>query len=151
MCRAAALLFQIGGLQTQQRKMYNTTKRQLSERAFLFPSNIEFVKRWRSGRRSRLFVESVKGEAFLTFSTFLGKPGTNHLRRSKMASREETQHMQSEAFLNLMNWPRSGTNIFPLRTCQWFRGYVWSNQTRPFSAHRIHQEQTLKSTNRETL
>ena len=49
------------------------TKRQFSEGAFLFASNIEFVKRWRSGRRSRLLVESVKGEAFLNFLDLTAK------------------------------------------------------------------------------
>ena len=29
-----------------------------------------------------------------------------------------------------MNWSKGETNIFALRTCQWFRGYVSSNQTR---------------------
>ena len=70
--------------------MFKNTKRQLSDGGLLFATLIEFVKCWGSGRRSRLFMESVNGEAFMNFSTFLGNPGWGHSRQNKMASGEET-------------------------------------------------------------
>ena len=72
--------------------MYKKTRRQLSNGGLLFATLIEFMKCWGSGMRSRLFVESVNGEAFLNFSTFLGSPGRrDHFKQNKMASGEETQ------------------------------------------------------------
>ena len=49
-----------------------------SEEAFLFVSFYEFVKCWSSGKRSRLFIESVNGHAFVNFSAFLGYPKDDH-------------------------------------------------------------------------
>ena len=70
--------------------MFKNTKRQLSDGGLLFATLIEFVKCWGSGRRSRLFMESVNGEAFMNFSTFLGNPGKGYSKQNKMAPGEET-------------------------------------------------------------
>ena len=72
-------------------KMNNKPRSQRSDEGLLFATLVEFVKCWGSGKRSRLFVESVNKEAFLNFSTFLGNPGKGHFRQNKMASGEETQ------------------------------------------------------------
>ena len=53
-------------------------KHRHSEEAFLFASFNEFVKCWSSGKRSRLFIESVNGHAFVNFSAFLGYPKDDH-------------------------------------------------------------------------
>ena len=77
--------------------MYKKTKRQLSEGELLYSAFLEFVKCWGSGRRSRLFMESVNGEAFLNFSTFLGNPGKVHFMRNKMAPGNKPQgHPEDE-------------------------------------------------------
>ena len=70
--------------------MFKNSKRQLSDGGLLFRTLVEFVKCLGSGRRSRLFVESLNGEAFMNFSTFLGNPGRRHFRQNKMATGEET-------------------------------------------------------------
>ena len=56
----------------------NFNKHRHSEEAFLFASFNEFVKCWSSGKRSRLFIESVNGHAFVNFSAFLGYPKDDH-------------------------------------------------------------------------
>ena len=73
-------------------KMFKNTKRQrqLSDGGLLFKTLVEFMNCWGSGRRSRLFVETMNGEAFMNFSTFLGNPGKCYSRKNKMASGEET-------------------------------------------------------------
>ena len=38
----------------------------------------EFVKCWRSSKKSRLFIDSVNGKAFMNFSVFLGNPSDIH-------------------------------------------------------------------------
>ena len=53
-------------------------KRHFTEEAFLFSTFVEFNKCWRSGKRSRLVIESVNGNAFVNFSAFLGHPETMH-------------------------------------------------------------------------
>ena len=52
-----------------RRKNYNHT-----EEAFLLSTFSEFVKCWKSSKKSRLFIESVNGMAFMNFSVFLGDP-----------------------------------------------------------------------------
>ena len=56
-----------------------------SEAAFMFSTFNEFCKCWKSGANARLFIESVKGKAFINFSAFLGYPDDAHLKpqRSK--------------------------------------------------------------------
>ena len=49
-----------------------------TEEAFLLSTFSEFVKCWKSGKRSRLFIESVNGMAFMNFSVFLGNPSDAH-------------------------------------------------------------------------
>ena len=71
-------------------KMFKNSKRQLSDGGLLFRTLVEFVKCLGSGRRSRLFVESLNGEAFMNFSAFLGNPGRGHFKQNKMATGEET-------------------------------------------------------------
>ena len=62
------------------------TQRHFSEEAFLSATFSEFVKCWGSGKRARIFVESMNGSAFVNFSTFLGNPGSDHINRRKMAA-----------------------------------------------------------------
>ena len=61
------------------------SQRHFSEEAFLQATFREFVKCWGSGKRARIFVESVNGGAFVSFSTFLGNPGTPHIDPRKAA------------------------------------------------------------------
>ena len=72
--------------------MFKNTKRQrqLSDGGLLFKTLVEFMNCWGSGRRSRLFVETMNGEAFMNFSTFLGNPGKCYSKQNKMAAGEET-------------------------------------------------------------
>ena len=65
------------------------SQRHFSEEAFLQATLREFTKFWGSGKRARIFVESVNGGAFVSFSTFLGNPGAPHIdpRKFKMAVR----------------------------------------------------------------
>ena len=70
--------------------MFKNKKRQFSDGGLLFATLVEFLKCWGSGRWSRLFMESVNGEAFMNFSTFLGNPGKGYSKKNKMASGEET-------------------------------------------------------------
>ena len=56
-----------------RRKNYNHT-----EEAFLLSTFSEFVKCWKSSKKSRLFIESVNGMAFMNFSVFLGNPSDAH-------------------------------------------------------------------------
>ena len=51
-----------------------------SEEAFLFSTFKEFFKCWKSGTNARVFIESVNGRAFVTFSTFLGFPEDVHFK-----------------------------------------------------------------------
>ena len=60
---------------------------QFSEEAFLHATFSEFVKCWGSGKRARIFVESMNGGAFVNFSTFLGNPGMVHINQRKMAAK----------------------------------------------------------------
>ena len=60
-----------------------------SEGSFLFATFCEFVKCWGSGAKSRLFIESVKGNAFVNFSAFLGHPGRAHFVTKKKKATED--------------------------------------------------------------
>ena len=51
-----------------------------SEASFLFSTFNEFYKCWRSGTNARLFIDSVKGKAFITFSAYLGNPDDVHFK-----------------------------------------------------------------------
>ena len=62
------------------------TPRHFSEEAFLCATFSEFIKCWGSGKRARIFVESMNGGAFVNFSTFLGNPGSDHINHRKMAA-----------------------------------------------------------------
>ena len=57
--------------------MYRT-KTNYTEEAFLLSTFSEFVKCWKSSKKSRLFIESVNGMAFMNFSVFLGNPSEAH-------------------------------------------------------------------------
>ena len=61
----------------RRRKNYNHT-----EEAFLLSTFSEFVKCWKSSKKSRLFIESVNGMAFMNFSVFLGNPSEAHFTPS---------------------------------------------------------------------
>ena len=54
------------------------TKTFLTEEVFLLSTFSEFVKCWKSSKRSRLVIDTVNGKAFLNFSVFLGSPGEAH-------------------------------------------------------------------------
>ena len=54
------------------------TKTIQTEEVFLLSTFSEFVKCWKSSKRSRLFFDSVNGEAFVNFSVFLGNPNEAH-------------------------------------------------------------------------
>ena len=56
------------------------TRQRNTEEAFLFASFIEFVKCWSSGKKSRLVIESMNGQAFVNFSAFLGDPKDVHFK-----------------------------------------------------------------------
>ena len=56
-----------------RRKNFNNT-----EEAFLLSTFSEFVKCWKSSKKSRLIIESVNGMAFMNFSVFLGNPSEVH-------------------------------------------------------------------------
>ena len=60
----------------------------------------------RSGKRSRLFIESVNGNAFMTFSVFLGHPGNAHFvpknpqppkKKKKVKSKRKTDRDNQRA------------------------------------------------------
>ena len=53
-------------------------QRHFSEEAFLHATLIEFVKCLGSGKRARMFVESIDCGAFESFFNFLGNPGMEH-------------------------------------------------------------------------
>ena len=65
------------------------TKRKLNtnEEAFLLSTFSEFVKLWRSRKNSRLFIESVNGSAFISFSAFLGYPKNVRWTQSSQSQR----------------------------------------------------------------
>ena len=74
------------------------SQRHFSEEAFLQATFSEFVKCWGSGKRARIFVESVNGGAFVSFSTFLGNPGAPHIdpRKTAKTSRHPEGHHDSQ-------------------------------------------------------
>ena len=55
------------------------SKKHFSEGAFLFATFMEFNKCWRSGKKSRLIVESVNGFSFINFTAYLGHPESMHV------------------------------------------------------------------------
>ena len=80
------------------------SKRHFTEGAFLFATFMEFNNCWRSGKKSRLIIESVNGFAFINFSAYLGhpesvhvaplekrKPGSNVKRKPKKKSKKKTE------------------------------------------------------------
>ena len=54
------------------------TKFRFTEEAFLLSTFAEFNKCWRSGKKSRLIIETVNGHAFVNFCAFLGHPNERH-------------------------------------------------------------------------
>ena len=60
--------------------MYRS-KTNYTEEAFLLSTFSEFVKCWKSSKKSRLFIETVNGMAFMNFSVFLGNPSEAHSPR----------------------------------------------------------------------
>ena len=74
------------------------SQRHFSEEAFLQATFSEFVKCWGSGKRARIFMESVNGGAFVSFSTFLGNPGAPHIdpRKTAKTSRHPEGHHDSQ-------------------------------------------------------
>lgn len=54
------------------------TKSRFTEEAFLFSTFAEFTRCWRSGRKSRLIIETENGRALVNFCAFLGYPDERH-------------------------------------------------------------------------
>ena len=72
-------------------------KHRHSEEAFLFASVSEFVNCWSSGKKSRLIIESVRGQAFIQFSAFLGNPKDDHSKaRARARDRQPKPKQKSE-------------------------------------------------------
>ena len=71
------------------------TKRKLNtnEEAFLLSTFSEFVKLWRSRKNSRLFVESVNGSAFISFSASVGYP--KNVRRTQSSQSQRNPKKKS--------------------------------------------------------
>ena len=59
------------------------TKTNITEEVFLLSTFSEFAKCWKSGKRARMFMDTVNGEAFINFSVFLGKPSEVHSYSSR--------------------------------------------------------------------
>ena len=76
-----------------------TRKTNFTEEVFLLSTFREFVKCWKSSKRSRLFVDSVNGKAFMNFSVFLGNPSDIHFqstpRQRKPSPTEKKQRKKS--------------------------------------------------------
>ena len=80
-------------------------KRHFTQEEFLLSTFVEFNKCWTSGKRSRLFIESVNGNAFMTFSVFLGHPGNAHFvpknpqqpKKKKVKSKRKTDRDNQRA------------------------------------------------------
>ena len=76
------------------------TKSNFTEEAFLFSTFYEFIKCWKSSKRSRLFIDSVNGNAFVNFSAFLGDPSEAHFqpnsRRRKPPPKESKRKKSSK-------------------------------------------------------
>ena len=62
----------------QIEKKMQRTKSNFTEEAFLLSTFCEFIKCWKSSKRSLLFIDSVSGHAFVNFSVFLGDPSETH-------------------------------------------------------------------------
>ena len=84
----------------------NKFQRHFTEEAFLFSTFVEFNKCWRSGKKSRLVIESINGFAFVNFSAFLGHPKTVHVappekdklgRKSRKKSKKKTERDNERA------------------------------------------------------
>ena len=52
----------------------------MNEKAFLSSTFREFNKRWRSGTKARVIMETFNGRAFVNFSAFLGHPDDVHFQ-----------------------------------------------------------------------
>ena len=75
------------------------TKTNFTEEVFLLSTFSEFVKCWKSSKKSRLFIDSVNGKAFMNFSVFLGNPRDIHSksnpRQRKPSPKEKKQRKKS--------------------------------------------------------
>ena len=75
------------------------TKTNFTEEVFLLSTFSEFVKCWKSSKRSRLFIDSVNGKAFMNFSVFLRNPSDIHSksnpRQRKPSPKEKKQRKKS--------------------------------------------------------
>ena len=73
------------------------TKTNFTEEAFLLSTFREFMKCWKSSKRSQLSTESsVNGEAFVNFSVFLGNPSETHFNPD--AWRQNPSPKEGEVF-----------------------------------------------------
>ena len=68
-----------------------------TEDGFIFASVLEFIKLYREGKNSRLFLESYNGEAFLSFGCFLGG-GSQVKPKVKTKKKQERDNQRAADF-----------------------------------------------------
>ena len=149
-CSSAGRLFQTGGFrynceqilktfQDNQRQLsdiMNRSKRHFTEEAFLFSTFMEFNKCWRSGKKSRLVIESnVNGFAFafINFSAFLGYPETLHV------APPEKRNPESNVKGNLKRKQTRKPSVITLEQ----RGFRPRNDRRTMRLHQKHLRMIL--------
>ena len=75
------------------------TKTYFTEEVFLLSTFSEFVKCWKSSKKSRLLIDSVNGKDCMNFSVFLGNPSDIHSksnpRQRKPSPKEKKQRKKS--------------------------------------------------------
>ena len=114
----------------------NRTKRHFTEGAFLFSTFMEFNKCWRSGKKSRLVIESnVNGFAFafINFSAFLGYPETLHV------APPEKRNPESNVKGNLKRKQTRKPSVITLEQ----RGFRPRNDRRTMRLHQKHLRMIL--------
>ena len=90
----------------------NRRKTIYTEEVFLLSTFSEFIKCWKSSRRSRLFIDSVNGQAFVNFSVFLGNPSDVH-----STPRQRIRHQRERN--KERNHPRKSNVITKVRENFW--------------------------------
>ena len=72
------------------------TKSNFTDKAFLLSTFCEFIKYWKSSKRSRLFIDSVNSNAFVNFSVFLGDPSETHFHPTSQSRRRNPSPKESK-------------------------------------------------------
>ena len=86
--------------------MFGNAKRHSSEEDFLHATFFEFVKCWGSGARSRLYIESMNGNAFVNFSAYLGHPRKAHFESTKQTNFNERPRRSPRGRPSVIIWGR---------------------------------------------